>query len=303
MRLPARETAERLDACLVGVPMDIGTSNRPGTRLGPRQIRDESRMLRPYNMATGAAPFDHLQIADVGDVAVNTFNLAATVDRITEAHAAILAHGAVPLTMGGDHTLSWPVLRAVRDAHGPVALVHVDAHADVSDAMFGERIAHGTPFRRAWEDGCLIDGKVVQIGLRGTGYAPGDFAWGRKRGWSVVTAEECWGRSLAPLMEQVRALIGDAPCYLSFDIDALSPGIAPGTGTQEMGGLTDVQALEIVRGLAGLRLVGCDLVEVSPPYDPSGTSALLGAALLYEMLCVLPGVPQDPPAPLHGFTL
>lgn len=303
MRLPAQGTAEGLDACFVGVPMDIGTSNRPGARLGPRQVRDESRMLRPYNLGTGAAPFDHLQVADVGDVALNTFNLPATVDLITTAHHAILAHGAVPLTIGGDHTLTWPVLRAIREAHGPVALVHVDAHADTSEAMFGERIAHGTPFRRAWEDGCLIDAKVVQTGLRGTGYAPGDLGWARERGWSVVTGEECRGRSLAPLMGQVRALVGEAPCYLSFDIDALAPGTAPGTGTQEIGGLTEGQALEIVRGLAGLNLVGCDLVEVSPPYDPSGTTALLGAALLYEMLCVLPGVPQNPPGPLHEFTL
>ena len=303
MRLPARETVEGLDACFVGVPMDIGASNRPGARLGPRQIRDESRMLRPCNMATGAAPFDHLQVADVGDVAIDTFDLKRSVDIVTEAHRAILAHGAVPLTLGGDHTLSWPVLRAVREVHGPVALVHVDAHADTNDEMFGERIAHGTPFRRAWEDGCLLDDRVVQIGLRGTGYGPGDFAWARERGWSVVTAEECRGRSLAPLMEQVRALIGDAPCYLSFDIDALSPGIAPGTGTQEMGGLMDWQALEIVRGLAGARLVGGDLVEVSPPYDPSGTTALLGATLLYEMLCALPGVPQAAPPALHGFAL
>ena len=303
MRLPAQATAEGLDACFVGIPLDIGTSNRPGARLGPRGIRDESRMLRPYNMATGAAPFDHLQVADIGDVAIDTFDLRHSVDIVTEAHRAILGHGAVPLTLGGDHTLTWPVLRAVRERHGPVALVHVDAHADVNDEMFGQRVAHGTPFRRAWEDGCLLAEKVVQIGLRGTGYGPGDFAWGRDRGWSVVTAEECAGRSLAPLMEQVRMLIGDAPCYLSFDIDALAPGLAMGTGTQEMGGLAEWQALEIVRGLAGLRLVGCDLVEVSPPFDPSGTTSLLGANLLYEMLCVLPGVPQSPPAPLHGFDL
>ena len=303
MRLPAQDTAQGLDAAFVGVPMDIGTSNRPGARLGPRGIRDESRMLRPCNMATGAAPFDHLQVADVGDVAIDTFDLKRSVEIIAQAHRGLLAHGAVPLTMGGDHTLTWPVLRAVAEAHGPVALVHVDAHADVNDEMFGQRVAHGTPFRRAWEDGCLIDAKVVQIGLRGTGYGPGDFAWARERGWSVVTAEECWGRSLAPLMAQVRALIGEAPTYLSFDIDSLAPGLATGTGTQEMGGLAEWQGLEIVRGLAGLRLVGGDLVEVSPPYDPSGTTALLGASLLYEMLCVLPGVPQSPPAPLHGFDL
>lgn len=303
MRLPSAASAEGLDACFVGIPMDIGASNRPGTRLGPRAIRDESRMIRPFNMATGAAPFDHLQVADIGDVAINTFDLKKSCDIITAAYAEILSHGAVPLTLGGDHTLTWPILRAIRDRHGPVALVHVDAHADVNDRMFGEREAHGTPFRRAWEDGCLLNDRVVQIGLRGSGYAPGDFAWGREQGWSVVTAEEIAGRDLRGLMRQVRDLIGDAPLYLSFDIDSLAPGLVPGTGTHEVGGLMDWQALQIVRGLAGCRVVGADLVEVSPPFDPSGATAITGANLLYEMLCILPGVPQDPPAPLHGFTI
>jgi guanidinobutyrase len=303
MRLPSQATAEGLGACFVGIPMDIGASNRPGTRLGPRAIRDESRMLRPFNMATGAAPFEHLQVADLGDIPINTFDLKKTCGIITEAYGEILSHGVVPLTLGGDHTLTWPVLRAIRDRHGPVALVHVDAHADVNDTMFGEREAHGTPFRRAWEDGCLLNDRVVQIGLRGSGYAPDDFAWAREQGWSVVTAEEIAGKPLVRLMEQVRALIGDAPCYLSFDIDSLAPGLATGTGTQEIGGLSDWQALQIVRGMAGPKLVGCDLVEVSPPFDTTGTTALTAANLLFEMLCVLPGVPQDPPKALHGFTI
>ena len=303
MRLPAQDSAKGCDAVFVGVPMDIGASNRPGTRLGPRQIRDESRMLRPFNMATGAAPFEHLQVADIGDVAINTFDLKDSVRRIEAAHRDILGHGAIPLTLGGDHTLTWPILRAIKERHGPVALVHVDAHADINEHMFGERIAHGCPFRRAWEDGCLQNDKVVQIGLRGTGYAPDDFAWGRAQGWNVVTAEECWGRSMAPLMAQVRRLIGDAPVYLSFDIDSLDPGFAPGTGTAEIAGLTPWQGVEIVRGMAGLNLVGCDLVEVSPPFDMAGNTAVAGANLLYEMLCVLPGVPQNPAKRLHGFDL
>ena len=290
MRLPSQATAEGLDACFVGIPMDIGTSNRPGTRLGPRQIRDESRMLRPYNMATRAAPFDSIQVADIGDVPINTFDLKKSVDIITEHYRGILGHGAVPLTLGGDHTLTWPILRAVKEKHGPVALIHVDAHADINDEMFGERVAHGCPFRRAWEDGCLLNDRVFQIGLRGTGYSADDFDWGRAQGWTVVQAEECWHRSLAPLMERVRETVGDAPVYLSFDIDSLDPAFAPGTGTVEPGGLTTWQALEIVRGCAGLNLVGCDLVEVSPPYDPTGNTALIAANLLYEMLCVLPGV-------------
>lgn len=294
MRLPAQEKAEGLDACFVGIPLDIGTSNRSGARLGPRQIRDESRMLRPYNMATGAAPFEHLQVADIGDVPINTFDLKKSMGIIEAHYDTILAAGAVPLTLGGDHTLTWPILRAMKKRHGPVALIHVDAHADINEHMFGETVAHGCPFRRAWEDGCLLNDRVFQIGLRGTGYAPEDFDWGRQRGWSVVQAEECWHRSLAPLMEEVPAKLGDAPVYLSFDIDSLDPAFAPGTGTVEPGGLSTWQALEIVRGCAGLNLVGGDLVEVSPPYDPSGNTALIGANLLYEMLCVLPGVPQGP---------
>ena len=294
MRLPAQADATGLDVAFVGIPMDHGTSNRPGTRLGPRQIRDESRMLRPYNMATGAAPFEHLQVADIGDVPINTFDLKKTVGIISAFYDGILDKGAIPLTLGGDHTLTWPILRAMRKKHGPVALIHVDAHADINDTMFGEKVAHGCPFRRAWEEDCLINDKVFQIGLRGTGYGPDDFDWGRERGWTVVQAEECWHRSLKPLMAEVRAKIGDAPCYLSYDIDSLDPAFAPGTGTVEPGGLTIWQGLEIVRGAAGLNLVGGDLVEVSPPYDPSGNTALIGANLLYEMLCVLPGVPQRP---------
>jgi guanidinobutyrase len=295
MRLPTALSAAGLDACFIGVPLDIGTSNRPGTRLGPRQIRDESRMLRPYNMATGAAPFDHLQVADIGDVPINTFDLKKSVEIIAAFHARVLAEGAVPLTLGGDHTLTWPILRAMRDRHGPVALIHVDAHADINDTMFGEKAAHGCPFRRAWEEGCLANDKVFQIGLRGTGYSPEDFNWGRDKGWTVVQAEQCWHRSLAPLMAEIRRKIGDHPVYLSFDIDSLDPAFAPGTGTVEPGGLTIWQGLEIVRGCVGLKLVGGDLVEVSPPYDQSGNTALIGANLLYEMLCVLPGVPQNPP--------
>ena len=288
MRLPAQEGAEGLDACFVGIPMDIGTSNRPGTRLGPRQIRDESRMLRPFNMATGAAPFDCMQVADIGDVPINTFDLKKSVDIITDYYDNLLRHDVIPLTLGGDHTLTWPILRAMRNRYGPVALVYVDAHADINDEMFGEKVAHGCPFRRAWEDGCLINDKVFQIGLRGTGYSPDDFNWARDKGWRVIQAEDCWHKSLSPLMEEIRAKIGDAPVYLTYDIDSLDPAYAPGTGTVEVGGLTSVQGLEIIRGMAGLNIVGGDLVEVSPPYDPSGNTALTGANFLYEMLCALP---------------
>jgi guanidinobutyrase len=295
MRLPTQPTAAGLNVAFIGIPMDHGTSFRPGTRLGPRQIRQESAMLRPFNMATGAAPFDHLQVADIGDVPINTFDLKKTVDIITAFYDDVLAHGTIPLTLGGDHTLTWPILRAMKKRHGPVALIHIDAHADINDTMFGEKVAHGCPFRRAYDDGCLQNDKVFQIGLRGTGYSPDDFNWGREKGWTVIQAEECWHKSLKPLIAEIKAKIGDTPTYLSYDIDSLDPAFAPGTGTLEVGGLTVWQGLELIRGCAGLNLVGCDLVEVSPPYDPQGATALVGANFLYEMLCVLPGVPQGKP--------
>jgi guanidinobutyrase len=290
MRLPAQATAAGLDACFIGVPLDIGTSNRSGTRFGPRQIRAESALLRPYNMATRAAPFDSIQVADIGDVPTNPYDLKKSVVTIAGAYDAILAQGCRPLTLGGDHTLTLPILRAMSKRHGPVGLIHVDAHADINEAMFGEAIAHGTPFRRAVEEQLLDTGRVIQIGLRGTGYAADDFDWPRRQGFRVVQAEECWHRSLVPLMAEVREQMAGGPVYLSFDIDSLDPAFAPGTGTPEIGGLTVMQGLEIIRGCRGLDLVGCDLVEVSPPYDPAGTTALVAANLLFEMLCVLPGV-------------
>jgi guanidinobutyrase len=291
MRLPAREDAAGLDACFIGIPLDIGTSNRSGTRFGPRQIRAESAHLRPYNMGTRAAPYDALAVADIGDVPINPYDLKASVGIIERFYDPVLAAGCRPLTLGGDHTLTLPILRAMKRRYGKVGLIHVDAHADVNDTMFGETVAHGTTFRRAVEEGLLDCGRVAQIGLRGTGYAAEDFDWPRQQGFRVVPAEECWHRSLTPLMTEFRTLVGQGPVYLSFDIDGLDPSCAPGTGTPEPGGLTTIQALEIIRACRGLDLVGCDLVEVSPPYDGSGNTALLAAGLLFEMLCVLPGVP------------
>ena len=292
MRLPAATSPVGLDAAFIGVPLDIGTSNRAGARFAPRQIRAESALLRPYNMATGAAPFDALQVADLGDVAINTYSIAKSMAIISAYYDEVMAAGCKPLTMGGDHTIALPILRSLARHHGPLALVHVDAHADVNDDMFGERVAHGTPFRRAVEEGLLACDKVFQIGLRGTGYAADDFDWPRRQGFTIVPAHEVWNRSLAPLMMEVCERIGATPAYISFDIDGLDPSFAGGTGTPEIGGLTVPQGLEIIRGCRGLNLVGGDLVEVAPPYDLSGNTALLGANLLYEMLCVLPGVPH-----------
>ena len=289
-RLPTQATAEGLDIALVGVPLDIGTSNRGGSRFGPREIRSESVMVRPYGMYTGAAPFDSFQIADVGDVALNTFNLLKSIDIIEDHFNGLLATGAKTVAMGGDHTVALPILRAVARRHGPVALVHVDAHADTNDEMFGERITHGTIFRRAIEEKLVDPERMVQIGLRTTGYSAEDFDWARQQGVRVVPAEDCWHRSLAPLMAEVREQIGpDVPTYLSFDIDGLDPSIAPGTGTPEPGGLSSIQGIEIIRGCWGLNLVGSDLVEVSPPYDTTGNTSLLAANLIFEMLCSFPG--------------
>ncbi len=290
MRLPGTTPPVDLDVAIVGVPLDIGTSWRPGARFGPRGIRSESVMTRPYNMATKAAPFDSLRIDDTGDVAINTFNLLDSVDRIEAHYDELLASDVIPVSMGGDHTIVLPILRALTKKTGPVGLVHVDAHTDINDTMFGEKIAHGTPFRRAVEEGLLDPSRVVQIGVRATGYEADDFEWSRQQGFRVVEAEECWHKSLTPLMEEVREQVSGGPVYLSFDIDGLDPSVAQGTGTPEIGGLTSIQGMEIIRGCYGLDLVGCDLVEVAPVYDTSGNTAHLAANLLYEMLCVLPGV-------------
>ncbi|MEE4283494.1 MAG: agmatinase [Pseudomonadales bacterium] len=289
-RLPTAPVSAALDIGIIGVPLDCGTSNRAGARFGPRQIRAESVLVRPYSMATGAAPFDSLQIADVGDVALNTYNLAASISLIERHYTAFVEADVKPLSMGGDHTITLPILRALHKQHGPLAVVHVDAHADMNDTMFGERETHGTVFRRALEEGLINPHKMTQIGLRATGYAAEDFDWARQRGVEVVQAEACWYQSLAPLMHSVRQRIGPStPTYLSFDIDGLDPAVAPGTGTPEPGGLSGSQGLEIIRGIFGLNLIGADLVEVSPPYDTSGNTSLLAANLLFEMLCSFPG--------------
>ena len=289
-RLPLQTDAAGLDVAIVGVPLDIGTSNRTGTRYGPRQIRAESVLVRPYGMATGAAPFDSFQVADVGDVALNPYNLEKSIEIIEAHYDNLLAHPVIPVSVGGDHTVTLPILRALVKKHGPMGLVHVDAHADTNDTMFGERITHGTIFRRAIEEGLVAPDRMYQIGLRATGYGADDFDWARAQGVTVVPAEDCWHTSLAPLMDNVRGVLGSQqPAYLSFDIDGLDPSVAPGTGTPEPGGLAGSQGLEIIRGCAGLNLVGCDLVEVSPPYDTTGNTALLAANLVFEMLCALPG--------------
>jgi len=290
MRLPDAPSAEGLDVGFIGVPMDIGTSWRSGTRFGPKQLRQESAMIRPYNIQTGAAPFDSLQCADLGDVAVNTFSLADSLSIIQKTYEDILKHPVIPMGLGGDHSMTLPILRAMAKKHGPLALVHVDAHADVNDEMFGERETHGTVFRRAYEEGIITPSKVWQIGLRGTGYTAEDFTEAEGWGFNQRLASTLWHKPLESLGKEIVSAIGDQPCYITYDIDSLDPSFAPGTGTPEIGGLTTPQAMQLIRNLRGLNIVGCDLVEVSPPYDPSGNTALVGANIMFEMLSILPGV-------------
>ena len=290
MRLPSANDLADLDVAVLGVPMDIGTSWRSGTRFGPKEVRAESAMLRPYNLQTGAAPFDSLQVADIGDLAINTFSLSDSLRIIAESYDAILKYDLIPMAIGGDHSITLPILRSIAKRHGPVALVHIDAHADVNEEMFGERETHGTVFRRAYEEGLINPSKTYQIGLRGTGYSAEDFSEAAGWGFQQFPAHELWHKSLSYLGAEIRRDIGDIPTDVTYDIDSLDPAYAPGTGTPEIGGLTTPQAMELIRGLKGLNIVGCDLVEVSPPYDTSGNTALMGANLLYELLCVLPGV-------------
>ena len=216
--------------------------------------------------------------------------LCLTVCVIAESYEVILNYDAVPVAIGGDHSITLPILRAMAKRHGPVALIHVDAHADVNDEMFGERETHGTVFRRAHEEGLIQADKTYQVGLRGTGYGAEDFKEAAGWGFQQFLAHELWGRDLNTLGAEIRRDIGDLPTYISYDIDSLDPAFAPGTGTPEVGGLTTPQALQLIRALRGVNVVGCDLVEVSPPYDTTGNTALTGANLLYEMLCILPGV-------------
>lgn len=246
-------------------------------------------MIRPYNLQTGAAPFDSLNVADIGDLAINTFSLKDSLRIIEDSYNEVLTLDVIPVALGGDHSLTLPILRAIAKKHGPVALVHVDAHADVNDEMFGERETHGTVFRRAYEEGLIDASHVYQVGLRGTGYTASDFSEAQEWGFQMWLAPDLWHRSLSNLGAEIRRDIGDRPTYVTYDIDSLDPAYAPGTGTPEIGGLTTAQAMELIRGLRGLNIVGCDMVEVSPPYDPSGNTALTAANLLFELLCVLPG--------------
>ncbi len=281
-----------VDVGLIGVPWDSGTTNRPGARHGPRQLRDASTMMRAQNGATGIRPFEALNCADLGDVPPNPVDLHDSMARITEFYAAALKAGITPLTAGGDHLSALPILRAVA-ASRPVGLIQFDSHTDLTDSYFnGQKYTHGTPFRRAIEEGLIEPKRMVQIGIRGTMYDTEDRDFAAANGIRLIPIEEFHARGTADVMAEARDIVGTGPTYVTYDIDFVDPAFAPGTGTPEVGGPNSHQALEVVRGLAGLDIVGADMVEVSPPFDASGGTALLGATILFELLCVIAAARQ-----------
>lgn len=286
-RAPHTQDLSAVDIGLIGVPFDGGVTNRPGARHGPREVRNQSSLLRPVNTATGAQPFNDLRIRDLGDCWIEEpYSLAGALAEIEAFYRQVVTAGVTPVTVGGDHSIAWPILRAVA-ADRPVGMVHIDAHGDTGDDYMGSRIHHGTPFRRAVEDGLLDPKRVIQIGLRGTSTVPGSlWEFSESSGMRVMPMDELHDHGWRWAVEEARRVVGDGPCYLSFDIDSLDPAWAPGTGTPEAGGLTMIEAQRIVRGLMGLDVVGADLVEVSPPFDVGGLTAFHGASVLFEILCV-----------------
>lgn len=272
---------------LVGVPWDSGTTNRPGARHGPRQLRDLSTMIRFENGATGVRPFVLCNCADLGDVGPNPADVQDSMARVLRFLSRMRAAGIVPLTAGGDHMTSLPVLRALA-ADGPVGMVHFDSHTDLFDSYFGGTMyTHGTPFRRAVEEGLLDSKRVVQIGIRGSAYDREDREFADSVGIRVIPIEEFHARGVSDVMAEARAIAGHGPTYVSYDIDFVDPAFAPGTGTPEVGGPNSYQALQVVRELEGLDIIGADLVEVSPPFDPTGGTAFLGVSIMFELLCVM----------------
>ena len=286
MRLPHIADAKRLDVALIGVPFDGGTSYRPGPRFGPRHVRQQSAIIRPYHPVLNVSPFDLLRVADYGDLAVNPLSIEDTFQRIESGLKSVLDDGAIPLCIGGDHSILLPILRAIHAVHGPVALIQLDAHSDTWDQYWGMKYSHGTPVRRAIEEGLLDESHILQIGLRGQLYGADDMDYAREHKIKMITSEEFHDGGLAVVRESLAAFRGRR-IYFSLDIDVVDPAFAPGTGTPQVGGLSSHQILSLVRSFAGLVFVGCDLVEVSPQYDSAEITSLLAANLLFEQLCLL----------------
>jgi agmatinase len=287
MRLPSSTDSGVPDVAIVGIPFDTAASFRPGQRFGPSAVRDISVLLRPSNQFHGINAFKRLNVVDIGDVAAIPGNIEETYKRIEARLTELLNQGTVPIGIGGDHSVTLGELRAAAKAHGPVALVQLDAHCDTWDNYWGLRYTHGTPFRRAMEEGLLIAGRSIQVGMRGSEYAPGDLDESRRMGFEVITTPQMLKHTPSEVAEIIKKRVGDAPAFLTFDVDFFDPAYAPGTGTPEIGGPTSAFGVEIVQHLAGLQIVGFDTVEVLPALDNAQTTALLAATLVFEFLALV----------------
>ncbi|GAB2842869.1 agmatinase [Lentzea nigeriaca] len=286
-RLPRLDQVAHADVAVVGVPFDTGVSYRPGARFAPSAVREASRLLRPYNPGLGVSPFERVQVADGGDIAVNPFHIGEAIETIEQASSDLQADGTKLVTIGGDHTIALPLLRAVSRIHGPVALLHFDAHLDTWDTYFGEPYTHGTPFRRAVEDGILDTEAISHVGTRGPLYGKKDLEDDRRLGFGIVTSSDVMRRGVDETVDALRQRIGSRPLYVSIDIDVLDPAHAPGTGTPEAGGMTSRELLEIIRGLRGLNLVGADVVEVAPAYDHADITSVAASHVAYDLVSLL----------------
>lgn len=290
MRLPNVQDLENADAAIVGAPFDTGASFRAGARFGPEGIRSVSHLLRPYNPSQDVQVFDHLSVIDYGDVPVVPGFIEESYEKIKEGLQEVHAAGVVPLVLGGDHSIALPELRAAAAVHGPLALVQFDSHADTWDQYFGKKYNHGTVFRRAAEEGLLVPENSIQVGMRGSLYDQGDLEASRELGFDLLTTDAVRELGIAQTLERIRGRVGDAKTYVSFDVDFVDPAFAPGTGTPEVGGFSSREAQEFVRGLTGLEIVGCDVVEVYPQYDgPGQVTSLLAANVAFEFLSQIAG--------------
>lgn len=286
-RLPRLDQVAHADVAVVGVPFDTGVSYRPGARFAPSAVREASRLLRPYHPGLDVSPFERLQVVDGGDIAVNPFHIGEAIETIDQAATDLQAGGTRLVTIGGDHTIALPLLRAVSRIHGPVALLHFDAHLDTWDTYFGEPYTHGTPFRRAVEDGILDTEAISHVGTRGPLYGKKDLEDDRRLGFGIVTSSDVMRRGVDETVDALRQRIGSRPLYVSVDIDVLDPAHAPGTGTPEAGGMTSRELLEILRGLRGLDLVGADVVEVAPAYDHADITSVAASHVAYDLVSLL----------------
>lgn len=285
MRLPQLRDARELDVAFVGVPFDTSAGYRVGARLAPRAIRNASSQVRIHHPTHDVTVHRGIRIADYGDARTTPFDIMQTYAWITEDFDAIYAQGCKTIAVGGDHGITYPILRAVARHHGPLALVHIDAHTDTFDSQFGHKFTHATPFRRAHEEGLITPSRVVQLGIRGSLFYPDDLKWSKDH-YRVMTAPELHRRDMDEVVAEVRDIVGGAPVYFTFDIDGMDPSCAPATGVPEIGGLDNWQVMQIIRGLVGTNLVGADLVEVSPPYDTNDITAITAAHMLFEIASV-----------------